>query len=127
KFLYNAKVNISDTEMFVALVEAAHRYDIDGLEPYCLREFDRILRLDNVLHVLQRAHQSNLEDLKNMCFGFFKQHNEKIMKQEDIQMLDRDLLFELLQILSGRKSIPPRKKLAVNAERNLYRHIMHLR
>ncbi|KAL8110265.1 BTB/POZ domain-containing protein At1g21780-like [Apium graveolens] len=105
--------SISDEDFWkhrVALLGAAHKYDIAGLKNSCEESLTKDINSDNVLQRLQEAWKYDLENLKKTCMVFLFDFKKIYEVSHEIDALfkeaDRELLNKMFrELLSAWKKI----------------------
>jgi len=126
-FLYTGIIQLSkgEEEYYVELVKTAQHYILPDLEDLLLSQFDKVVTVDNLLSILVKATELKVEQVRDLCFGFFHLHRDVIMKNKDILKLDQSLMLELLATVEKKVKRPsPFPKNSIG--RRLERHIISL-
>lgn len=106
-FLYTGCVDLTEIQEadLIKLISASKQFGLENLELACLSQCSDKISVENVLKAMKLAHQHKLVRLKTICINFFLANRQEILAKEDILLLDKELMAELLK-LDGEKPLP---------------------
>lgn len=109
-FLYTADIppNIAEMEdapeQLGRLMKAADKYEVPNLMDLCIGWLKRDISRDNMLKILEVAHELGNPDLKEACLAFVTRDAETVQAAQDsrdFEALPSDLVRELFVYASG--------------------------
>jgi BTB/POZ domain len=79
RFLYSGQVEQLD-EMFMDLLAAADKYDVQPLKEICVRHMAENISVDNAIELLILAERHSVESLKSLSLQFIKMNFTDVVK-----------------------------------------------
>lgn len=83
----------------IPLFLASNQYGIHDLEKWCLKKFESILSVDNVLDYYETVLKSNAFQLKPSCLKFISEYKQ-VMDNKKFFEMEKDDMIEIFKLLA---------------------------
>ncbi|KAL7289831.1 hypothetical protein TKK_0016230 [Trichogramma kaykai] len=102
RFMYAARVEGLDDDGLVAgLLDAAEKYQVQGLKDVCVEHLRRGLRIDNVIDMLQLCNRYELRELKARVTKLVALYAKDVIATDGFKAIkDTQLLAEIVAIIA---------------------------
>ncbi|XP_016840776.1 speckle-type POZ protein-like [Nasonia vitripennis] len=103
RFMYSAKVE-NLKELAGGVLEAARKYQVDGLKEVCEEYLFKNLTVENAVETLALAYRYEIENLKAQASKFITFHAKEIIETPEFQSVDEaNLLSEIIRVIASNK------------------------
>lgn len=106
RFLYTGEVEpgvLAEDASAMALLQVAHRYEIQVLEDICSQALVGRLQILTAAEILITANSMNYSSLKKGCLSFIASHMEEVRETDSYKILSESnppLMFEIIETLT---------------------------
>lgn len=87
--------------LLVDLMHAAKQYELQDLYDRCLNFVDDHITDDNVLHMIQKSHRTDLYEVKAKCLQYIRAHYDSVVDRDEMELLDSPVMLDIARLKSN--------------------------